>query len=220
MTPRDLFAVDAVAAELRPLLEVERPWQILVRLDAFVQGLSDYRAGRIHPSAVIEGPIHLAEGATIGPHAYVQGPAWIGRNAEVGHGAHLRGNVVLAPDVRVMHASEVKHALLLEGVRLPHFNYVGDSVLGRGVNLGAGVKLANFKVFGDGIVVAGEATGLRKFGAALGDDVSVGCNAVLAPGTVIGPRSIVYHGATVRGVVPADTVVKLRQTLEHAPRRG
>ena len=220
MTPRDLFDVDAVAAELRPLLRAERPWQILARLDAFLQGLADYRAGRIHPSAVIEGPIHLAEGASIGPHAFVQGPAWIGRGAEVGHGAHLRGKVVLGPDTRVMHACEVKHALLLDGARLPHFNYVGDSVLGRGVNLGAGVKLANFKVFDGEIVVAGEGTGLRKFGAALGDDVSIGCNAVLAPGTVIGPRTIVYHGATVRGVVPADSVLKLRQTQEIAPRRG
>lgn len=220
MTPRDLFDVDAVAEELRPLLDVNRPWQVLARIDAFFEDLVDLRAGRIHPSAVVEGPVYLAEGAVIGPHAYVKGPAWIGRGAEVGHGAYLRGYVVLAPGAKLLHAGEAKRSLLLEGARAPHFNYVGDSVVGRDVNIGAGVKLANFKAFGDGITVAGEDTGLRKFGAALGDGVSIGCNAVLAPGTVVGARSVIYHGATVRGVVAADTVVKLRQVLEYAPKRA
>jgi bifunctional UDP-N-acetylglucosamine pyrophosphorylase/glucosamine-1-phosphate N-acetyltransferase len=219
MTPHDLFDVDAVAEELRHLLDVHRPWEVLAQIDAFCDALVDLRAGTVHPSAVVEGTVYLDEGAIIGPHAYVKGPSWIGRGAEVGHGAYLRGYVVLAPGARVLHASEVKRSLLLEGARAPHFNYIGDSVLGREVNIGAGVKLANFKAFGDEIGVAGESTGLRKFGAALGDGVSIGCNAVLAPGTVVGARSVVYHGATVGGVVASDTVVKLRQVLEQAPRR-
>src|SRR5690606_37844268 len=97
-----------------------------------------------------------------------------------------------------------------------HFNYVGDSVVGHDVNLGAGVKLANFKAFGDEVKISGAGTGLRKFGAAIGDGVSVGCNAVLSPGTIVGKGAIIYHGATVRGVVAARTVVKLRQALEEA----
>ena len=220
MTTAELFDLDAVTAELRPLLEVGRPWQVLARIDAFCDALGDCRRGRIHPSAVVEGNVVLAEDAEIGPHAYVRGPSWIGAGAQVGHGAYLRGYVVMAPGSKVLHASEAKRSLLLEDAKAPHFNYLGDSVIGRGANLGAGVKLANFKAYGDAVAVAGEATGLRKFGAAIGDGVFVGCNAVLSPGTLVGPRSIIYHGAMLRGVVPADTVVKLRQTLESVARKG
>ena len=132
----------------------------------------------------LEGDIYLGEGATVGPHAYIKGPVWIGENAEVGHGAYVRNQAVLGPRSKVGHASEVKRSLLLEGAKAPHFNYVGDAVLGRGVNLGAGVKLANLKAM-EGTIKVGETdTGLRKFSAAVGDEVSIGCNAVLSPGTL------------------------------------
>lgn len=218
LTCQELFDVSKVSATLRHLLEVERPWEVLAKLDAFAADVPDRRLGEVHPTAVLVGNVYLEVGAKVGPHAYVEGPAWIAAGAEVGHGAYLRGGVVLAEGAKVGHATEVKRALFLEGAKAPHFNYVGDSVLGREVNLGAGVKLANFKTFGDTVRVAGESTGLRKFGAALGDGVSIGCNAVTAPGTVVGPRTVVYHGATLRGVLPADVVVKLRQGLEIAPR--
>lgn len=219
MLTRELFDASGLPALLTPLLEVTRPWEVLSRIDAFCQALARDIAGRVHPSAVLEGAIYLAPGATIGPHAYVQGPCWIGEGAEVGHGALLRGHVILAPGSKVLHSSEVKRALLLPGAKAPHFNYIGDAIVGSRVNLGAGVKVANFKAFGSEIRVAGEPTGLRKFGAAIGDDVSIGCNAVLAPGTLVGPRSVIYHGAAVGGIIPADTVVKLRAKLELAPRR-
>lgn len=220
----ELFDLARVPTWLRKLLEVEYPWQALERLDAFAATLVDERGGgnaggAIHPTAVIEGPLVFEEGVEVGPYAYLTGPVYLAAGAKVGHAAHLRGPVVLGPGAHVMHASEVKRSLLLGGAKAPHFNYVGDSVVGHDVNLGAGVKLANFKTFGDEVKVNGHGTGLRKFGAALGDGVSIGCNAVLAPGTVVGKRSIIYHGATVRGVVAADTVVKLRPALEEVPRR-
>jgi UDP-N-acetylglucosamine diphosphorylase / glucose-1-phosphate thymidylyltransferase / UDP-N-acetylgalactosamine diphosphorylase / glucosamine-1-phosphate N-acetyltransferase / galactosamine-1-phosphate N-acetyltransferase len=140
----------------------------------------------------------LEAGASIGPHAFVQGPAWIMAGAQVGHAAMLRGGVLLGPKAKVGHASEVKRSVLLAGAKAPHFNYVGDSVIGHGANLGAGVKLANLKVVGGR--GGRRATGLRKLGALVGDGVSIGCNAVLAPGTVIGADTVVYAGATVRGV--------------------
>lgn len=216
ITTDDLFDPARVPEPLRTLLDTPQPWEVLARIDAFLASLVDRRDGSVHPTAVVEGPVFLAEGAEIGPHALVQGPCWIGEGAQVGHGAYLRGWVVMAPGAKVLHASEVKRSLLLADARAPHFNYVGDSVLGSGVNLGAGVKLANFKAFGTPIQADGRETGLRKFGAAVGDDVSIGCNAVLAPGTLVGPGSIIYHGATVRGSVPARTVVKLKQPLEFA----
>ncbi len=218
MNTQDLFDISSVADPLKELLDVAAPWDILARIDDFLAGLEDQRptlAGAVHPTAVLSGPVYLAPGAVVGPHACIEGPAWLGEGAEVHHGAFLRGGVVLAPGAKVGHSSEVKRALLLEGAKAPHFNYVGDAVLGRNVNLGAGVKLANFKPGGKAVKVAGQDTGLRKFSAALGDDVFVGCNAVLAPGTVVGPRSLIYSGVMLRGVVPADTIVKLRQPLEY-----
>lgn len=214
-----LFAVDRVCEPLRALLAPDYPWEVLGRLDAFVATVSNQRLGRIHPTAVVNGPVYLAETAVVYPHAYIEGPAWIGEGAEVGHGAFVRGGVVLGPHAKVGHATEVKRSLFLEGAKAPHFNYVGDAVVGRQVNLGAGVRLANLQVFNGTIRIKGVETGLRKFSAAIGDEVSIGCNSVLSPGTLIGPRTVVYNGAMLRGVYPADTVIKLRQTLESAPRR-
>jgi bifunctional UDP-N-acetylglucosamine pyrophosphorylase/glucosamine-1-phosphate N-acetyltransferase len=219
LTTADLFDLERVPGELRHLLDEELPWRVLARLDEFGDALVT-EAGDVHPTAVVDGPLYMGRGARVGPHAYLTGPVYLADGAEVGHGARLRGPVVLGPGAAVGHASEVKRSLLLGGAKVPHFNYVGDSVVGHDVNLGAGVKVANFKAFGDEVRSGGVGTGLRKFGAAIGDGVSIGCNAVLAPGTLIGRRCVIYHGATVRGEVPAATVVKLRQHHETAPFEG
>lgn len=213
-TVAELYDLRGVPPAWRTLFEVELPWEILVRLDRLLADIADDRRGEVHPTAVVDGPVRLEEGASVGPYAFVVGPAWIMRGARVGHGAHLRGGVLLGPDAHVEHASEVKRSVLLGGARAPHFNYVGDSVVGSRANLGAGVKLANFRAFPGDIRVDDRPTGMRKLGAFVGDDVSIGCNAVLAPGTVVGARSVVYHGATVRGVVPPDSIVKFKPPLE------
>lgn len=214
-----LFDLARALPELAALLDVDLPWQALARLDELGAGLQDVRLGKVHPTAVVEGPLAIMEGAEVGPYAHLTGPVYLLPGAKVHHAAHVRGPVVLGPGAQVGHASEVKRSIFLGGAKAPHFNYVGDSVLGHDVNLGAGVKLANFKTFGDEIRVAGVGTGTRKLGSILGDGVSIGCNAVLAPGTVVGARTIVYHGATLRGVVPAETIVKFSPELEYAPRR-
>jgi UDP-N-acetylglucosamine diphosphorylase / glucose-1-phosphate thymidylyltransferase / UDP-N-acetylgalactosamine diphosphorylase / glucosamine-1-phosphate N-acetyltransferase / galactosamine-1-phosphate N-acetyltransferase len=210
----ELFDLGAVPPPWRAAFEVDVPWAVLERLDELAAEIVDHRAGEVHPTAVIEGPVTIEEGAAVGPHAYIQGPAWLMRGSRVGHGAYLLGGVLLAPDSHVLHATQVKRSILLPGARAPHFNYVGDSIVGSRVNLGAGVKLANYRALGGTVRVDDRPTGLRKLGALLGDDVSIGCNAVLAPGTVVGPRSMIYHGATVRGVVPADTIVKFKPEFE------
>lgn len=214
-----LFDLERLPAPWRSLLDPEAPWTALARMDALLADLEPLLAGEVHPTAIVEGPVRLEAGARIGPFAWVQGPAWILTGAEVGHAALLRGGVALGPGARVGHASEAKHALLLGGAKAPHFNYVGDSVLGHDVNLGAGVKLANLRVLRGTIRVAGVDTGLRKLGAIVGDGASIGCNAVLAPGTVVGRDTIVYDGATARGVLPARAIVKLRPALETVERR-
>lgn len=215
----ELFDLARVPPPLHGLLHAEFPWEVLARLDAFAAEVPAEVHGAVHPTAVLAGNVYVAVGARVGPHAFIEGPAWLGPGAEVGHSAYLRGNVVLAPKAKVGHATEVKRSVFLPGAAAPHFNYVGDSVLGSGVNIGAGVKLANFRTLAGTVKIDGFDTGLRKLGALLGDEVSVGCNAVTAPGTVIGPRTAVYQGAMLRGVYPADTVVKLRQSLDAAPRR-
>lgn len=219
LKPAELFDLARVPDALASLLDVEWPWESLARLDEFGAALIDRPGGRVHPTAIVQGPLVMEDGAEVGPYAYLQGPVYLAAGAVVGHAAYLRGPVVLGPGAKVLHASEVKRSLLLGGAKAPHFNYVGDSVVGHDANLGAGVKLANFKAFGDEVKVGSHGTGLRKFGAAIGDGVSIGCNAVLSPGTVIGQHAVVYHGATVRGLVAARTVVKLRQSQEEATLR-
>jgi bifunctional N-acetylglucosamine-1-phosphate-uridyltransferase/glucosamine-1-phosphate-acetyltransferase GlmU-like protein len=216
---KDLFSLDKLPGEIRGLLEAEYPWDILKKLDAFVATIQDQRLGKVHPTAVLEGNIYLHESATIGPHACIEGPAWIGEDAMVGHGAYVRGGVVLAPHAKVGAKTEVKRSLFLYDAKAPHLNYVGDSILGSKVNIGAGVKLANFNNMGTNIKVGSHETGLRKLGAMLGDNVSIGCNAVTVPGTMIGPRTMVYNCVMVRGVIPADSIVKLKQDLEILAKR-
>jgi UDP-N-acetylglucosamine diphosphorylase / glucose-1-phosphate thymidylyltransferase / UDP-N-acetylgalactosamine diphosphorylase / glucosamine-1-phosphate N-acetyltransferase / galactosamine-1-phosphate N-acetyltransferase len=216
---KELFALECVPEMLRPLLEVTYPWEVLKNLDDFVATVSDHRAGDIHPTAVLEGNVYVHESASIGPHTYIEGPAWIGEDVYVGHAVYLRSGVVLASGAKVGHSTEVKRSLFLDGAAAPHLNYVGDSVLGRKVNIGAGVKLANFNNMGTTIKVAGQSTGLRKLGAMLGDEVTLGCNVATAPGTIVGARTMVYQGAMLRGIVPANSVVKMRPALEIVPRQ-
>ncbi len=146
------------------------------------------------------------------------GPTIIGENSVIRHGAYVRGNVVVGDDCVVGHTSELKGAILLNGSGAPHFNYVGDSILGNRVNLGAGTKLSNLKIIAGNVKVRiGDTeydSGLRKFGAILGDNAQTGCNSVLNPGTLLGCGSMVYPNATVTGYVPPQSIVKLRQTLE------
>ena len=214
LTTKDLFALDKLPEELQSLLDVTYPWEILKNLDAFVSTIQDQRLGKVHPTAVLEGNIYIHESAIIGPHAFIEGPAWIGEGVEVGHAAYIRGGVVLAPKAKVGAKTEVKRSLFLYSAKAPHLNYVGDSILGSKVNLGAGVKLANFNNMGTNIKIQGQDTGLRKLGAMLGDNVTLGCNAVTVPGTIIGVNSMVYNCVMVRGVIPANSIVKLRQDLE------
>ena len=187
----------------------------------------------VHPSVVFgNGPIFIGEGTIIQPTAYIEGPAIIGRNCRIGQGAFVRANTLLADGAVVGHACETKNAVLLEHAVAAHFAYVGDSILGQRVNMGAGTKLSNLAVTSKPhpdaprrtIVLRIEGreydTGLTKFGAILGDDVETGCNSVTNPGTLVGPRTLVYPLVSLpKGYTPPDSVVKLRQTHEIVERR-
>lgn len=149
--------------------------------------------------------------AKIAPTAFLGAPCIVGESTEVRHCAFVRGSALIGKGCVVGNSTELKNVILFDGVQVPHYNYVGDSILGHKAHMGAGSITSNVKSDKTLVVVKGEqtvATGLKKFGAMLGDFVEVGCNSVLNPGTVIGKNTIIYPLSCVRGVVPADSIYK------------
>ena len=159
-----------------------------------------------------DGNIWIAKSAKVAPTACINGPAIIGKDAEVRHCAFIRGNAIVGEGAVVGNSTELKNAVLFNKVQVPHYNYVGDSILGYKAHMGAGSITSNVKSDKTLVVVKnGEEkieTGLKKMGAMLGDHVEVGCNSVLNPGTVIGRRSHIYPLSCVRGVIPPDSIYK------------
>lgn len=210
---------------------VDQVWEVVSRLPTIVANLvGDERKiqGEVSTDSIIaEGPVIISPGAVIEPGVYIMPPAYIGPGAVIRHGAYVRPNSVMLKNTILGHASELKSSLMLPGSQAPHFAYVGDSVLGSHVNLGAGTKLSNVPITvghlrgnkvkkNIRVECDGEEydTGIRKLGAILGDEVQTGCNSVLNPGTFIGPRTLVYPNAVVgKGFYPGDSIVKLSQQL-------
>lgn len=152
--------------------------------------------------------IWIHKTAKIAPTASISGPCIIGANTEVRHCAFIRGSALVGENCVVGNSTELKNAILFDNVQVPHFNYVGDSILGYKAHLGAGAVTSNVKSDKSLVTVSGMETGLKKFGAMVGDFVEVGCNAVLNPGTVIGRNSNIYPTSCVRGIVPEDHIWK------------
>ncbi|MCB0036341.1 MAG: hypothetical protein KDE51_20055 [Anaerolineales bacterium] len=212
-------------------------WDVLKKLEALVAELTAGKQtilGEVMDGAYIsERPLYIGEGARIEPGAYVHGPAYIAPGAVVRHGAFVRENMIVLEGAIIGHATELKNSILLPRAHAPHFNYVGDSVLGHHVNLGAGTKLSNLTLVSEKdqetgqrpniiINVGADAydTGLPKLGAIMGDDSQTGCNSVLNPGCLVGRRSLVYANMSLRkGYYPPDSVMKLRQNTKIMPRR-
>ncbi len=206
-------------------LDGDAPWRLLGEpLDRVLGELPDERIdGLLEPHVALAGTgIVIAKGARIHSGAAITGPVYVGPDAEVRPGAWIRGGAWIGPAAVVGANCEVKRAIFLAGARAPHLNYVGDSILGAGVNLGAGTVLSNFRHDGAEIAVPGlGATGRRKLGAILGDGVRTGCNCTLHPGTVVGAGTSIYPGVQLRaGVYDRDRIIKLRQEIDVIPRQG
>lgn len=183
------------------------PWEILRDIGSYVAGLAKELKGR--PGWKMLGEdIAVHESVKLDPGATVLGPAVIGPDAEVRPGAYIRGKVLVCGECVVGNSTELKNAVLMEGAKVPHYNYVGDSILGRGAHMGAGALASNLKLDGSNIRVSGVDTGLRKFGAALGDGAQVGCHAVLNPGSIICPGAMVFPLVSFRGIAEAGARIK------------
>ena len=156
-----------------------------------------------------KGKVIVEATALIEVGAHLIGPCYIGPKAEIRHGSYVRGFSWICSEAVVGHASEIKHSVLLPGAKAPHFNYVGDSILGKGVNLGAGTKISNLRNDGGEVQLRIHrervGSGLRKFGAILGEGCQLGCNSVTNPGVILGCNSVVWPNVTVTGVHAADS---------------
>lgn len=185
------------------------PWEVLPLIHDFI-----IRLGQTLPEDkfdCIKENVWVAKSATVYPSAYINGPAIIDEEAEVRHGAFIRGNAIVGKKAVVGNSTELKNVVLFNRVQAPHYNYVGDSILGFKAHMGAGSITSNVKSDKTLVVVKEEEkieTGLKKFGAMLGDGVEVGCNSVLNPGTVIGRNSNIYPISSVRGFIPSDSIYK------------
>ena len=185
------------------------PWEALPRIKETVLaiGAALDETQYDHPAE----DVWIAKSASVAPTATIMGPCVIGPDTEVRPGAFLRGSILVGEGCVVGNSTELKNCILFDEVQVPHYNYVGDSILGHLAHMGAGAITSNVKGDKKKVVVHGEAhyeTGLKKFGAMLGDRAEIGCNSVLNPGTVVGRDSQVYPLSSVRGVIPARAIVK------------
>jgi len=206
------------------LQQFEKVWEIVAALADIVDDeINPSIQGEISPTAEIGEKIQIGEGTRVLPGTIILGPAIIGRNCTIGPNAYVRQNVIVGDGAVVGHVCEIKNALLMEGALVPHFAYVGDSIMGVKSHLGAGVKLSNVRIDGKSVCVKldGERidTGLAKFGAILGDKVEIGCNAVLNPGTLIGPESLVSGGMLVGGYFAPKSFVTHGHAAETQQKR-
>ncbi len=208
---KELF--DCPVSYLKELFgQCEYPWEMLPKIGEYIKKIS---------KALPDGYTEISEGVWVGenvkiyPTATVEAPAIIGKNTEIRPGAYLRGNVITGENCVLGNSSEFKNCILLSGVQAPHYNYVGDSVLGNKAHLGAGTVCSNLKSDGRAVVIHGDCeyeTGLRKVGAILADGADIGCSCVLNPGTVVGKKTSVYPNTALRGVYPPDSIVKSSET--------
>lgn len=209
-----LYNLDHTLA--KPLLEkVNYPWEVLPMIKDFILELGQTLSAEEYDRRGEDIWIHKT--ATVFESAYIAGPCIIGKNTEVRQCAFIRGNALVGENCVIGNSTELKNVIIFNNVQVPHYNYVGDSVLGYKSHMGAGSITSNVKsdktlvhVKGDGFNIP---TGLKKFGAMLGDYVEVGCNSVLNPGTVIGSGTNIYPLSSVRGYVPSGSIYKNRENV-------
>lgn len=226
MKAADLFSLPESLSHFRSFFDPEvAPWLWLKQIGPALkaQGLALW-AGEKSPALQIEGEVYIHPSVKLPSYGTLIGPIWIGPGTKLLPGCFLRGNVIVGADCTVGHNAEIKNSLLMDRVQVPHRPYIGDSILGTGAHLGAGVVLSNLRLDQKNITLRlpGGVTvdsGLRKFGALLGDGAEVGCNSVLNPGTILGKRALVTPSIVLGGVIPAATIAHTKSHQVLIPRR-
>ena len=198
-------------------------WDALKKIETYLDRVQRQNPPRRFPGASIGERVLIGEGTVVEPGALIKGPAIIGKNCQIRHNAYIRESVIIGDGCVVGNSSELKNALLFNGAQVPHYNYIGDSILGHKAHLGAGVKISNVKLFPGNVEVEVEGvpadTGLRKFGALLGDGAEAGCNAVLNPGSILGRGAVVYPNVFWRGILPANMIAKNKAGIDVVVKR-
>ncbi len=202
----------------------EPVWSAIKNIAGYLkEGLRPGIEGEVHPGAFVGPAVRIGPGTVVEAGAVIKGPAWIGANCQVRPGCYVRENVIVGDAVVMGNSSEFKNCVLFDGCEVPHFNYVGDSILGYKAHLGAGVVLSNVRLDRGEVVVRNGAehiaTGMRKFGAIIGDLAEIGCNSCINPGSLIGRRSVVYPLSNFSGILPEQSILKTRQPQSVVPRR-
>src|SRR5215469_10053934 len=202
----------------------EFAWEALKRIEGYIAAnLKPGLRNKCEGVAFIGEKVFIGEGTVVEDGVMIKGPAIIGRNCQIRHNAYLRENVIIGDNCVVGNSTEIKNSILFNNAGAPHYNYVGDSILGHKAHVGAGAKLSNIKLFPGNITVAADGkrfdTGLRKFGALLGDGAEVGCNAVLNPGSIIGRGAAVYPNVFWRSILPANNIAKNKGEVEVTVKR-
>lgn len=202
------------------------PWTALSLIKSYLLSLTlGEIKGEVSSGAYLINPelISIGEGTIVEPGAYIQGPCWIGKNCTIRHGAYIRGSVLTGDECVIGHDTEVKNSIFLNQAHAAHFAYVGDSILGNHTNLGAGTKCANFKLDKGTVSICYKGqkiqTGLRKFGAILGDHTQIGCNSVTNPGTLVGQAVRCYPCTNIGGFIPSYSIVKADVKVSIKPYR-
>lgn len=197
-----------------PLMEsCEYPWEILPLIKNYIKILLD---GGLPGYTILKEGVLIGENVKIYDTATIEAPAIIGSGTEIRPGAFIRGNVITGENCVIGNSTEIKNSVLLDKANVPHYNYVGDSILGNHAHMGAGAVCSNLKSDGKNVVIHGEfdvETNLRKVGGILADGADVGCGCVLNPGTVIGKNTSVYPLTALRGVYPEESIVKSQKEV-------
>lgn len=191
----------------------EYPWEMLPLIKEHIKAIINQN---LQGFTQIAEDVWVGEDVVFSPTATIKGPAIIGKGTEIRPGAYIRGNVITGQNCVIGNSTELKNCILLDNVQVPHYNYVGDSILGNHAHMGAGSICSNLKADGKNIVIHSDEeieTDMRKIGAILGDNADIGCGCVLNPGTVVGKNTSVYPLTSLRGVYPADCIVKSQKEI-------
>ena len=193
--------------EIKSWLDISYPWDLLPANESMLAGLEAQNLGEVEDNVVLKGAVAIGKNTVVRSGAYIIGPVVIGEDCEIGPNCYIRPSTAIGDGCHIGAAVEVKNSIIMKGAKIPHHNYIGDSVIGEGCNLGAGTKIANLRLDKANIQVAGIDTGRRKLGAIIGDCVETGINASINVGSMIGNNAFIGPGVVVSGVIKPDSKI-------------